>query len=116
MLDLQTRRKADIILQIINIPMNLDQLWACLYVYWFGLVMKNVHPNLAGNIWVHTLNIPKSLLTIITVIKENQNINIWTINYKLIYQYLIQKQNYMSKIERNYPQINWDIIWQTIAS
>ena len=116
MLDLQTIRKADIITQIINIPMNLDKPWACLYVYWFGLVMKKIHPSLASNIWVHTLNIPRSLQDIKTVIKENQNTNIWNINNKLIYQYLIQKQNYMSKIERNYPQINWDIIWQTIAS
>ena len=67
--------------------------------------MKNIHPSLANNTWVHTLNIPRSLYDIKTVIQENQKSDIWNLTNKLIYQYLIQKQNQTSKIERNYPKL-----------
>ena len=64
MIDLKKRRGADIISQIISIPQNMNQHWACLYVYWFGLLLKPLHPNFASYLWVHTLNIPVKLMEI----------------------------------------------------
>ena len=55
MIDLKKRREAYIFSQINSIPQNMNQHWACLYVYWFGLLLKPLHPNLASNLWVHTL-------------------------------------------------------------
>ena len=102
MIDIQTRRKADIITQIINVPQNLEQPWACLYVYWFGFLMKHIHPRLADNKWVHTLNIPSKFSDIKTILLDKQlNLNIWQINTKLIYNYLISQSNYVSKTEKN---------------
>ena len=74
MIDLQNRRNADIIAQIINVPENLNQ--QCLYVYWIDFMMKIIHPRLADNTWVHTLNItPKNIFDIKQYcLKNNQTL------------------------------------------
>ena len=111
MIDIQTRRKTDNITQIINVPQNLDQPWACLYVYWFGFLLKNIHPRLADNTWVHTLNIPNKVSDIKTILLDKQlNLNIWKINTKLIYNYLISESNYISKTEKEYAQVNLEAV------
>ena len=116
MIDLKTRREADIISQIISIPQNMNQPWACLYVYWFGLLLKPLHPNLASNLWVHTLNIPGKLMEIKTIIQNNIKDNkILNLNIKLLYAYLIEKVNHKSKMEKQFPQVHWDTVWRILT-
>ena len=115
MIDLKTRREADIISQIISIPQNMNQPWARLYVYWFGLLLKPLHPNLASNLWVHRLNIPVKLMEIKAIIQNNiKDYKIWNLNIKLFYAYLIEKVNHKSKMEKQFPQVHWDTVWRTL--
>ena len=40
---------------------------------------------------------------------------IWNLNNKLLYAYLIEKVNYKSKMERQFPQVHWDTVWRTLS-
>ena len=83
MIDLKSRRIADIINQIISINNNLNQPWSCLYVYWFGLSLRKIYPNLASNSYVHTLRIPKRYINIKQVIQNYiEDDKIWQLNNK----------------------------------
>ena len=72
-IDLQYRRKAEIITQFIKVPKYLNQPWTCLYVYWFGLMVKNIHPRLSDYTLVHTLNIPKTFVDIKSILLEKHS-------------------------------------------
>ena len=117
MIDLKSRRIADIINQITNINNNLNQPWACLYIYWFGLSLRKIYPNLASNSYVHTLKLPTRYINIKQVIQQNiDDDKIWQMNNKNTYKYLIQKMDFKSKTEKLYPNLNWKAIWQAIFS
>ena len=94
----------------------MNQHWTCLYVYWFGLLLKPLHPNLASIHWVHTLNIPVKLMEIKAIIQNNiKDDKIWNLNIKLLYAYLIEKVNHKSKMEKQFPQVHWNTVWRTLS-
>ena len=58
MIDITRRSIANILQNVANIEQKLNQPWALLYIYWFGLILKNDFPNLAKNNWAHTMDLP----------------------------------------------------------
>ena len=96
---------------------NLIQPWVCLFIYWFGICLKNVYPNYANNKWVRNLHIPKNLIGVKEIIlKYREDDKIWKLRSNLLYKYLIDTYNITSIIENNYSYINWNIIWKAILS
>ena len=88
-----------------------------MYVYWFGLSLRKIYPNLASNSYVHTLRIPKRYINIKQVIQNYiEDDKIWQLNNKNTYKYLIQKMNFKSKVEKLYSNLSWTAIWNAIFS
>ena len=59
-----------------------------IYIYWFGLYIKNINRKFATNKYIHTLNVPINLRNIKNNILETRHIEeIWeTPNLKNIFQ------------------------------
>ena len=76
--DLTTKQKAIHIQKIRKIQENLEQPWVHLYVYWFGLYMRFMSTSLSSNQYVHTLNIPSTILQFKdTLLSYRSNEHIW---------------------------------------
>ena len=76
--DLNTKQKAIHIQKIRKIQENLEQPWVHLYVYWFGLYMRFMSTSLSSNQYVHTLNIPSTLIQFKdTLLSYRSNEHIW---------------------------------------
>ena len=93
------RIKTNHIQRIRKLHLNLEQPWVCLYIYWFGLYIKNINQTFATNGYIHTLNVPTNLRIIKNNILETRHIEeIWQIpNLKAIYKILIDNEKKYSK-------------------
>ena len=115
--DIKTKNITNFIKHVQNMQDNLKQPWACLFIYWFGIYLKTVYKDYASKKWVHNLHIPKKLLYIKEIILEHrEDDKIWKLRSSLLYKYLIDRYNTISKIENIYRYINWDIVWKAILS
>ena len=112
MIDITMRSIANVLQNVANIEQKLNQPWALLNIYWFGIILKNDFPNLAKNNWAHTMDLPMNINFIKCIInKYNKDRQIWKINPKLIYKYLNNKNKIQSNVEDN-PHLNWQIVWK----
>ena len=93
MIDITLRSVANVLQNIANIEQKLNQPWALLHIYWFGIILKHDFPNLARNIWAHIMDLPMNINFIKCIINNyNTDKQIWKINLKSIYKYLNNKK------------------------
>ena len=115
--NIDIRSKANFIQSFKLIDQNLIQPWASLYIYWFGFNLKFLNADYAKNKWVHTLNIPYSLQYLKRILIDFKNADfIWKCNLGGIYNMIIDQQNFKAIVEIRNPQLNWKMIWATIAT
>ena len=115
MTDIILRNHANTLINIANIELKSEQPWAALYIYWIGITLKYDLPELAKNTWVHTIDLPKNMVDIKnTLLKYNGDKQIW-MNPKNIYKYLNDKNKILSKVEKENPLLNWNMIWKSIT-
>ena len=61
----------------------LNQPWAALFIYWFGFLLKDIHPDLSTNKYVHNIYITKGMLYFkYLILKYNPYKEIWKSNLK----------------------------------
>ena len=111
------KRESIIIQTLRRIELNLDQPWANLYIYWFGLNLKFYHAPYAANTYLHNIeNFQENQHIKSTILKYRIHDNIWKIpNLRLIYTLIINKMNNSPTITLKYPSANWDLIWNNYA-
>ena len=112
-----TQTRKYIIQTLRRIELNLDQPWANLYIYWFGLNLKFYHAPYAANTYLHNIeNFQENQHIKLTILKYRIHDNIWKIpNLRLIYILIINKMNNSPTITLKYPSTNWDLIWNNYA-
>ena len=110
------RIKTNHIQRIRKLHLNLEQPWVCLYIYWFGLYIKNINQKFATNRYIHTLNVPINLRIIKNNILETRhNEEIWeTPNLKAIYKILIDNEKYIPKMCNIFTNSNWNLVWKLL--
>ena len=111
------KRESIIIQTLRRIELNLDQPWANLYIYWFGLNLKFYHAPYAANTYLHNIeNFQENQHIKSTILKYRIHDNIWKIpNLRLIYTLIINKMNNSPTITLKYPSAIWDLIWNNYA-
>ena len=104
------KRESMIIQTLRKIELNLDQPWANLYIYWFGLNLKFYHAPYAANTYLHNIeNFQENQHIKSTILKYRIHDNIWKIpNLRLIYTLIINKMNNSPTITLKYPSANWE--------
>ena len=115
--NLECRSQANFIQTLRLMNENIDQPWTALFIYWFGFKLNFLYPEFAKNKWVHTLDIPKELNYFCKIMDKFKNLDqIWQINIKDIYNFIIEYQNFKSIVEIRFPQQNWKMIWKAVSS
>ena len=93
-INIEIRNQANMLINIRYIELKIKQPWALLYVYWFGIQLREIYPDFAKNKWLHTLNVPTSKDNIkYIIIKFLKDKKIWQISTKLMYNYIIDTIN-----------------------
>ena len=116
MTDLQEKQKSLHIQNLQNMQNKENQPWVALFIYWFRLYMKFINPQYASNNYVHTLNIPSNLYKLKeTLLEFRTESKIWSYrSLKQIYNYIIDKEKFMSNIQIEYPYHYWKVIREQV--
>ena len=113
-----THKQESITIQTLRkIEGNLNQPWAALYIYWFGLNLRFYCPNFASNNYIHNIeNFYEKEYIKRTILKYRLNEPIWkTSNLKNIYNMTVDSINNTTTISLKYPTSDWDLIWRNIS-
>jgi hypothetical protein len=116
---IQTKLQAFLLRHLQALINNSSAKWTYFAIYWLGLSLRRYRPAFASLLIPHSESIPLfyqqcfSALKLFETLDSTPLVNIETFNVKQFYQCLLKKVT-ENKIERIYPQINFQEVWRNL--